>query len=306
MRHKIPARLLSLFLLLGTFLLPGSHRLSFVSECIAAEPSSLPNNTVIPSSEFNLEHELLMLTNQYRIRQGLKMLSPDDALIRIAREHSQGMAQQGFISHDQPSGNLKTRMNRAGYLYEVVRENVASAQTITWAQNALVASPGHAENILANDITRVGIGIVRLPPPFHKRLYITEIFAYPRDPYKPYMVHSLLENRVEELRQEGIGSFLPDPEFEKLASRSVLSLRVPFNREDLRNLLAASAQELQEKADLSRLEINVQLLRNPKNLRIPASAREGQAKMYGSAVRQVTDDQNEVAFLVLTLIGITR
>ncbi len=302
MRCLTSSRLLLPFLILAGFSLSGSHNFP---ECKAADLSSL-QKTVNPHSEFASEHELLMLTNQYRLDQGLEALTPDDALIQIAREHSQSMARQGFISHDQPSGNLKTRMNRAGYLYEVVRENVASAHTVSWAQKALIASPRHSENILANDITRVGIGIVRFPPPLDGQIYITEIFASPRDPYEPSMVNSLLENRVNELRQEGAGSFLPDPEFEKLASRSVLSLSLPFTREDLRNLLAASAEELQEKADLSRLEIDVQLLHNPKNLSIPASEREGLATMYGSAVRQVTDDQNQAAFLVLTLIGITR
>ncbi len=293
------AGLLLLSLILGAFLLSSSR------ECRAADfpnPSYTPN----PNPEFALEHELLILTNQYRIRHGLKALTEDYALTQIAREHSQGMAQQGFISHDQPSGNLKTRMNRAGYMYEAARENVASARTITWAHKALTASPEHEENILARDIARVGIGIVQFPPPFLKRLYITEIFANPRSQYQLATVQTLLENRVNELRQGGVGSFLPDPDFDKLASRSIHSLDIHFNREELRSMLAASAEELHEKADLSRLEIDVQLLRNPKNLSIPASRREGQAKMFGSAVRQVNDEQNQVAFLVLTLIGITR
>jgi hypothetical protein len=84
----------------------------------------------------------------------------------------------------------------------------------------------------------------------------------------------------------------------------VLSLNIPFSKEDLRNLLSESANELEEKMELSRLEVDVQLLRNPKNLSIPAAERQGQAKIYGSAIRQVKDDQNQMAFLVLTLIGI--
>jgi len=299
------AGLLPLSLILGAFLFSGSQDLFLARECRATDFPNL-SYTPNPNPEFALEHELLILTNQYRIRHGLEALTEDNALTQIAREHSQGMAQQGFISHDQPSGNLKTRMNRAGYKYEAARENVACARTITWAHKALIASPEHEENMLARDITRVGIGIVQFPPPFLKRLYITEIFANPRSQYQLATVQTLLENRVNELRQVGVGSFLPDPDFEKLASRSIHSLNIHFNREELRSMLAASAEELHEKADLSRLEIDVQLLRNPKNLSIPASRREGQAKVYGSAVRQVNDDQNQVAFLVLALIGITR
>jgi hypothetical protein len=94
---------------------------------------------------------------------------------------------------------------------------------------------------------------------------------------------------------------------ESLASRSVSSLEIPVKREDLQRLLADSAGELIKhgRTDLSRLEIAVQLLHNPQNLRIPDPAEEKGAGMFGTAIRQVTDDQNRAAFLVLTLIGFT-
>lgn len=180
MQYRQPGRLWLMFLLLGGFLPWGSHRLSPVPDCRSAELSNLPN-TLDLDSERDLEQELLRLTNQQRIRQGLQALAPDSSLMQIAREHSRGMAQQGFISHDQPSGDLKVRMNRAGYLYQVVRENVASAQTISKAQSALIKSSPHISNILAKDVSRVGIGIARLQPPLDKHLYITEIFAAPRN-----------------------------------------------------------------------------------------------------------------------------
>jgi uncharacterized protein YkwD len=303
MQYRRSGGLLAIILLFAGFLLPGSRSASLAAESKAAGLF----NTTERSAEQDLENELLTLTNQHRIRQGLQELIPDDALAAIAREHSRGMAQQGFISHDLPSGDLATRMDRAGYSHEVARENVARAQTVTGAQYALINSPAHESNILANDVTRVGIGIVRFPPPLSKQLYITEIFASPRDVYPPAVVQKLLASRVDQLRQSGAGSMLPDPVLEKMASRSVLSLNVPLKREELQSLLAASANELQQNGDaeLSRVEINVQLLHNPNNLKVPAQGREGQARMYGSAVRQVMDSHNQTAFLVLTLIGFT-
>jgi len=275
---------------------------------LVAEARSADLTNPDRATEPLLEQQLLTVTNQYRIDQGLQPLTPDDELMRMAREHSRDMAWQGFISHDEPSGNLKARMNRAGYAYEVARENVACALSVALAQNLLIESPPHRGNILAEDVSRVGIGIARYQPPFDKRLYITEIFVTPRAAYRPAAVQNLVRERVNELRQQGAGSMIPDPDLERMAWRSLDSLPMPFNREDLQSVLAESAKELEKKGEtgLSRLEIDVQLVHNPKNLAVPALYREGQAGTYGSAVREVADAQNQSAFLVLTLIGIVR
>jgi uncharacterized protein YkwD len=278
-----------------------------IPDCRSAEPASLSdvNNYV---SDNSLENELLLLTNQQRIRQGLQPLALDSKLTKMAREHSRDMAHQGFISHDQPSGSLRTRMNRAGSLYEVARENVASAQTIARAHAALLNSPPHKENILAGDVTRIGIGVAQCRELCGRQIYVTELFADSRDEYQPEMVQALLADRIDQLRQKGAGSMQSNPALDEIAARSVQSLSIPYNREDLKNLVAASANDLQEadRAKLSRMEVDVQIIHNPKKLSIPAMERQGQARIYGSAVRTVTDSQNQTAFLVLTLIGITR
>ena len=115
----------SLLILIG-FLILEPCRLSLAQECCSEQLSNLPE-----LQHFNpepiLEQEMLALTNQHRIRNGLQALVMDEALSQIAREHSLGMSQQGYISHSQPSGNLKIRMSRAGYHYEIARENVATA-----------------------------------------------------------------------------------------------------------------------------------------------------------------------------------
>ncbi len=261
------------------------------------------------AAEADLEQELLMLTNLQRNQEGLQVLVPDEALTQIAREHSSGMAKQGFISHDQPSGSLQIRMDRAGYLYEMARENVAMARTVSIAQNLFIRSPKHRNNMLAANATRVGIGIVRPKSPYDTQLFITEIFAAPREEYSPVALQNLALDRVNDLRsQSGSASIQPDPLFENLAMRSVSSLEVPVDRKDLRRLLQDSADELISKGrtELARLDVSVQLLHNPKNLSIPDQAGEKGAGIFGTAVRQVTDSQNRAAFLVLTLIGFTH
>ncbi len=301
-------RLLLLFILLFSAILsPGGCGLSFAQECCSQDAANLEE---IRSStpEAVLEEELLALTNEHRIRRGLPPLILDFKLAQIARQHSEGMAIQGFISHSLPSGDLRLRMARAGYSHEVARENVATAPSIINAQNALTRSPKHEDNILAKDVDRVGIGIARCPLPYGRQLYITEIFARPREEYRAEMVEETLVSRVEELRRNGAGAMFPDPILDQLASRSLHSINVPYRKEELQKALMASTLELPEieKRALSRVQANVQLLHNPKNLSLPNNAQDGQARAYGSAIRQVTDDQNQSAFLVLTLIGISR
>ena len=307
MRFRAWSVQLSYFLLLGWLLLFARHEPAQAQECCAQEALSQVN---ITSSAYyqDLEQEMLLLTNQHRIFQGLPELVLDEALTQIAREHSVGMAQQGFISHTMPWGDLRSRITRAGYPLEIARENVASAPTIEIAQRALIDSPEHDNNILANDVTRVGIGIAHCPDPLSRKLYITQIFATPREEYQPEKVQETLFSRINDLRQNGAGSMLPNPELEKMASRSLQSISMPYKSEELQDVLSASTKEMgnSEKMELAKLQANVQLVHNPNKISIPNFAPEGQARSYGTAVRQVMDDQNQSAFLVLTLIGIAR
>ena len=258
----------------------------------------------------NFQHdELLRLTNQSRIDQGLLPLTVDAALARLAQEHAEAMAKQGFISHDMPSGDVFVRMNRVGYNYETVRENVASARTISYAHSALLKSPGHKANILATDVTRAGIGIAKGDPAVcGNYLFIAEVFASPRDDYEPSQIKELLTAHVEKLRQESLVLTKQDSTLEKLASGSLSTLNDAYSREDLRNLLVKSADELQKSGNssVSRLEVSVQVLSTPEKLSVPDTIRQGLAEMYGAAVRRIMDKDNRPAFLVLTLTGISR
>jgi len=150
--------------------------------------------------------------------------------------------------------------------------------------------------------------VVHRPSPCGRYLYITQLFATPRDAYQPEVVQDMVKDRIRDLQLRGDGTMHPDPTLEKLASHSLLSLKTPYNRTDLRNLLKASASELKEQGEtgLSRLEVSVQLLHDPKKLSLPPSRDSRKTRRYGTAVRQITDKRNQPAFLVLTLLGVTR
>lgn len=259
---------------------------------------------------FALQQELFILTNQERARHGLSPLELDTALIKLAQDHAEGMANQGFISHDVPLGNIFVRMNRIGYNYETVRENVATARTVSSAHSALLKSPGHKANMLATDVTSIGIGVAHNPSVCSKYLFIAEVFATPGESYEPSQVKDLLTTGVEKLQENG-AIIIPakrDLLFESIASRSLNSLGDSYSREDLRNLLAKSADELQEngKENVSRLEVSVQVFNHPEKLSIPDTLKKGVADMYGAAVRKIKSNSERPTFMVLTLIGMTR
>jgi len=253
--------------------------------------------------------ELLWLTNQSRIARGLLPLMVDSKLMRIAQERAEEMAQQGFINHDLQSGNISTRMIRAGYNYETARENLARSQVVSSAHSSLLKSPDHEANILATDVSHIGIGIAKGDSARHGNyLYVVEVFASPRNDYEPSQVKELLTARIEELRSENRLSAKRDFNFEKIAAGSLGGLGDSYTREDLRKLLAKSVDELiaDGNSNIARLDISVQRLNSLDKLSIPDTIRRGLAATYGSAVRLVMDKNSRPAFLVLTLVGIPR
>ena len=249
-------------------------RIHAQSEC-ANPPSS---EQLIAEKPF--ETKMLELTNQYRMQKGLEDFTWDESLAEIARAHSREMALQGFISHDLPSGNVSVRMVRTGYFHDSARENVARSSSISWAHQALLRSPMHEKNIAAVDVSRIGLGIVRAPEPYSRMLYITEVFANPRLVQPANAIREELLSRINNLRQTGAGALASDPMLDELASSSLNSLAFPYERQQLRSLLAASTQKLQEdgRTDLSRIDAIVQLVHDPLRLNISTPNRPGRCR----------------------------
>jgi hypothetical protein len=110
------------------------------------------------------------------------------------------------------------------------------------------------------------------------------------------------------MRNNGAGATIQDPLLDKLASHSLLSLEVPYNKDALKTLLSKSARELRKAGNprLSKIEAIVQVLRNPKDITLPASPAQGESFTYGSAVRPIKDSYNQPAFLVITLFSVSR
>ena len=107
------------------------------------------------------ERQLFDLVNEERAQIGVGALEWDERLVPVARSHSQEMFTLKYFSHDSPvSGSPFDRIKGAGIIYSRAGENLAYAQSTAVAHRALMDSPGHRENILRPEFTRIGIGVI--------------------------------------------------------------------------------------------------------------------------------------------------
>ncbi len=128
----------------------------------SAETLEFPAVTGQVTLEQGLEREMVDLVNQERASRGLNALRVDSTLTDMARAHSLDMIQRRYFSHYTPEGgSVADRADAAGLAYRIVGENLALAPDLAQAHDGLMQSPGHRENILRPDYSRIGIGIYR-------------------------------------------------------------------------------------------------------------------------------------------------
>lgn len=111
------------------------------------------------------EAQMVALVNQERINVGLQPLTVDPRLIPVARQHSEEMFRLKYFGHQSPvTGSPFDRLAAAGIHYTRAGENLAYAQSVAVAHQGLMSSPGHRENILRPEFTRIGIGVISAGP----------------------------------------------------------------------------------------------------------------------------------------------
>ncbi len=106
-------------------------------------------------------------TNAERASRGIKKLALYSDLTSNARHHSQEMANDGTIYHNNNLGN------EIGGNWWALGENVGMGPDCNSIQDAFMASPGHKANILDKDYNQVGVGVVIKDG----TVYVTVVFA---------------------------------------------------------------------------------------------------------------------------------
>ncbi len=109
-----------------------------------------------------------------RQRAGVNRLIRDPRLDKVARSHSEEMADHGFFGHVSPyRGALAKRLARDGLSLIRSAENVARSRSLLRIHRNLLKSPSHRVNALGTEFTHVGIGVARDGDDF----IATEIFG---------------------------------------------------------------------------------------------------------------------------------
>lgn len=140
------------------------------SEIISANPQVANPNLIYPGQVLNIprvsdtvlnyESEVIRLVNEIRAENGLKTLSANWELSRVARYKSEDMVRNRYFSHTSPTYGTPFQMIRAfGLSYRSAGENIAYGQrTPAAVVEAWMNSSGHRANILNTSYTQIGVG----------------------------------------------------------------------------------------------------------------------------------------------------
>lgn len=140
------------------------------SEIISANPQIANPNLIYPGQILNIpqvsdavlnyENEVIRLVNEIRTENGLKPLTANWELSRIARYKSEDMSGNRYFSHTSPTYGTPFQMIRAfGLSYRSAGENIAYGQrTPAAVVDAWMNSSGHRANILNASYTQIGVG----------------------------------------------------------------------------------------------------------------------------------------------------
>lgn len=114
-----------------------------------------------------IEAHIFKLTNAERTKAGLSPFRPESGLDKLARDHSQRMAQENFFSHTDPDGlgpgerKAKFYPQLLGGMGENIVQHYGQSEAEI-ARNMVTSwmkSPGHRANILSTSYSHLGIGV---------------------------------------------------------------------------------------------------------------------------------------------------
>ena len=137
------------------------------------------------AADAKVQDAILQEVNAFRASAGLAPVRLEPRLSRAAEQHSRDMLARNVLSHQGSDGSDPgARIARAGYRWRSYRENVgAGYMTMREAVAGWVQSPEHRANLLAPDVTQVGVGFAGGPGMMAgniPRTFWTLVLAAPR------------------------------------------------------------------------------------------------------------------------------
>ena len=142
------------------------------SEIIQANPQVANPDLIYPGQILSIpqvdrsvtayEAEVVRLVNEIRQQNGLRPLTANWELSRVARYKSQDMVDNRYFSHTSPTYGTPFQMIKAfGISYRTAGENIAYGYATPQAVvDGWMNSSGHRANILNASYTQIGVGYV--------------------------------------------------------------------------------------------------------------------------------------------------
>ncbi len=140
-----------------------------------------PTKNAAPKAtlNFSFERQVFELINKKRAEAGLNALIWNDEVAKIARIHSENMANNKFFDHKGLDGSMvNNRADAVGLSkWRSIGENIAYnrgfANPLEFAVEGWMKSPAHRDNILNNRWQESGIGIAIMADGTY---YFTQVF----------------------------------------------------------------------------------------------------------------------------------
>ena len=246
--------------------------------------------------------------NRDRAAHGRPPLLYDERLADIGRSHSTDMRDHSFFDHVSPTwGNLENRVDRAGYHNLVTRENLAEGPDVETAEDSLLASPHHFENMMATDITHVGIGIVKGGVRDPRNLTITQVFARPSKDESPDAAKASVESTIVKSRKEN--GLTPAALNARLSAYAEEFLKPSLNDSgdpDVKAIGIAISKRLATDPirGVQGVSVGGQVMVDSSQFQTPSSLLKAGPRQYGIAVGQAHAPGKRPVIKVLIVVGL--
>jgi uncharacterized protein YkwD len=258
----------------------------------------------VPASDGvqRLERMMVERLNRDRKARGLPPLRFDARLSDIARHHSADMRDHHFFEHESPrTGSVDNRLDAAGYAFLTARENLSEAPDVERSQDGLLHSPPHYANIMSNDVTHVGIGIVQGGVVDANNLTVTQVFARPPDNETPERAE---RRALERLDRERATRRRPpakrDGRLMQLAQKHLEDLDERTSPESVERAGQGIVSALEGKENGS-VMVSAQVVPSSDQVGFPDALLDASKCQVGLAVRRAKGAQGRPALQVLLL-----
>lgn|SRR5664280_1020445 len=285
-----------------TFIGCGGHQGPSVSFA-----SGLPPAPAAPQVRAQ-EHQMFVRLNRDRAAHGLPALQYDAKLADIGRSHSTDMRDHSFFDHVSPTlGNLENRVDRAGYRNLVARENLAEGPDVNQAEDGLLASPHHFENIMATDITHVGIGLVKGGVRDPRNLTITQVFAHPTKDESPDAVRAIVEVAIRKSRQErSLPAASVNARLSGYAQEYLSPTLDNADDPDVKSIGIAISKRLAKEPlpGVKGISVGGQVMVDSSQFQAPSALLRAETRQYGLAVGQAHPPGKRPVLKILVVAGL--